>query len=112
MTMLFHLETSLIVLIAGVLLCVLATDISSAAAAVVPPETAPSEEEVVPSEIPPEAEFREPLKDPFQESRNPDPYETIRRKREKRTLYIILGVVVLLCAYWLSSGRLHHRLPR
>jgi hypothetical protein len=106
------LERVLVYLVSGVICCALAAQLCPVAAVTAPPESAPTEKEPAPPQIAPARERDAQPENPFRKSANPDAYEQVRQKREKRTIIIILTVVVLLCAYWLTSGRLHHRLPR
>jgi len=85
---------------------------SPALAAVVPSEGVPAKEEPPSSVTVSEPEPASAPQNPFDKSAKDDPYEAMRRKREKTTILIIVCVVVLLCAYWLTSGKLHHRFPR
>ncbi len=96
----------------SILSCLFVTDLLPAMAAVVPPEGVPSEEKREPSVTVQEPQTPSKPKDPFEESGNRDLQESMRQKRERRTIIIILAVILLLCAYWLTSGRLHHRIPR
>ncbi len=82
-----------------------------ALAVVLPPETAVPKEETVPSEVAPEPESGSHVANPFEESAKPDAYEAIKQKRQRTILYIILGIVLLLCAYWWTFGKLHHKIP-
>jgi hypothetical protein len=107
-----NLEKPLAILTASMLLCVLMADFCPVAAVTVTPEGAPREQEALPEKtLAPSKETPEP-ENPFEESSRRSSSEAMRRKRETRTIIIILAVLVLLCAYWLTSGRLHHRFPR
>lgn len=107
-----HLEKPLSLLTMGMLLCGLAGGFRPLSAVTVTPE-APPQEEIVPPEtsLAPSQQSPEPA-DPFEELSKSPSSESSRRDRETRTIIIILAVLVLLCAYWLTSGRLHHRFPR
>lgn len=104
-------EKSLACLTVMIFLCAAAADAELAMAAVLPPESLAPEEEAAPSEVAPAPESTSHLENPFEESAKPYPYEQVKRKRERMTIYIILGVVLLLCAYWWTSGKLHHKFP-
>lgn len=106
-----NLGKPLAILTASTLLCVLMVD-SCPAAVTMTPQGAPPEQEALPEKtLAPSKETPEP-EDPFEELSRRTSSEAMRRKRETRTIIIILAVLVLLCAYWLTSGRLHHRFPR
>jgi hypothetical protein len=107
-----NLEKALAILTVGMLLCVLMADFCLVAAVTVTPQGAPPEQEALPEKtLAPSKETPKP-ENPFEELSRRTSSEAMRRKRETRTIIIILAVLVLLCAYWLTSGRLHHRLPR
>lgn len=106
-----HLGKPLSLLTMGALLCVLAGDFCPLTAVTVTPEVTPQEETAPPeTTLAPSQETPEPA-DPFEELSKPSS-ESTTRARETKTIIIILAVLVLLCAYWLTSGRLHHRFPR
>ncbi len=84
---------------------------SPAVAAVLSPEGKPPEEGKPAAETVTEPESAPLPENPFGKPAQHDPSEAIRKKRERTTILIIVGVVVLLCAYWLTSGKLHHRFP-
>lgn len=107
-----HLGKRLSLLTMGMLLCALAGDFCPLTAVTVTPEV-PPQEEIAPREmtLEPAQETPEPA-DPFEELSKSPSSESTRRARETRTILIILAVLVLLSAYWLTSGRLHHRFPR
>jgi len=99
-------------LTAAILVYAAAANADRTLAVLLPPETSPPKEEVVPPETPPETEPGAEPENPFEESTKPTPYEETKRKREKTTIYIIVGVVLLLCLYWWTSGKLHHKIPQ
>ena len=101
-----------LLLTVAILVYTIAADLDPGMAVVLPPETLPPKEEVVPPEAAPEPESSVELRNPFEEPTKPTPYEQLKRKREKTTIYIIVGVVLLLCLYWWTSGKLHHRIPQ
>jgi len=111
-TMRSLLENLLLRLTVVILSCTLTAGAHLAMAVVLPPETLAPEEETVPSELAPEPEPSPHPDNPFRESAKPDAYELMRQKHEKTTIYVIVGVVFLLCVYWWTSGKLHHKIPQ
>ncbi len=105
-----------VIVFAAAFLCTLAAGASLAPergvlAVAVQPGTPPAEKEPAASELVREPQRSPERKNPFEQP-DDDPYVIMRQRREKRMLIIILGVVALVCAYWLTSGKLHHRIPR
>ena len=82
-----------------------------AAAVVLPSETASPEEKLTTLQTAPESEPNSELENPFEQSGESKTYEEVRHKRENRAIFIILAVLLLLCAYWWTSGKLHHKIP-
>jgi hypothetical protein len=95
----------------GVLFAMLGGDGWSANTKVMPPESAPLQEDAVRSGTAGDVERNSGPENPPEKSDQTDPYEQLRREREKKIVYIIVGVVLLLGLYWWTSGKLHHRLP-
>jgi hypothetical protein len=94
-----------------VLIPVMAGHAGRAMAVVVPPEAVSPEGETAPTELDSEIEDGSEEENPLAESEDADRHMQARQKRERTAIFIILAVLVLLCAYWWTSGKLHHRMP-